>query len=149
MPIRPPKYEDAVQSLAPLLHNLPPRLVAIDGRDNDGKTTLGRFLAWYFNVTLLESDLYLLGDNSLRRRTEELKRIVDTRIDGKRPIIVEGVGVLQILEDIGRQPDFHLYIRNTRTHGGGGPVTAMLAAYEKKFVPWERANLVLEIQHDG
>lgn len=148
MSIKLPEYEIAVKSLTPILFNLPPLLVAIDGRDNDGKTTLGRYLAWHFNVTLLESDLYLLGDNSLRRRTEEIKRIVDARINRERPIIVEGVGVLQILEDIGRKSDFHLYIRNINTHWSGGSVKAMLADYEKKFALWERANLVVETQYD-
>jgi hypothetical protein len=149
MPIRAPEYENAVRTLQPVLLNLPPKIVAIDGRDGDGKTTLGRFLAWYFNVTLVETDLYLLGDNSLNRRTEEIGRIVETRLRRQLPVIVEGVGVLQLLEDIGYAPDFQIYVRNRRTHWRGGPVTAMLASYERKFAPWEKTNLLVEVEHDG
>lgn len=149
MPIRAPEYENAARSLEPLLVGLPPRVVAIDGRDGDGKTTLGRYLSWYFNVTLVETDLYLLGDNSLTRREDEIGRIVATRLGRKLPVIVEGVGVLQLLENIGCQAHFHVYVRNRRTHWVGGPVAAMLASYERKFVPWERASLLVEVEHDG
>jgi hypothetical protein len=149
MPVRESEYENAARALQPLLSNLPPKIVAIDGRDGDGKTTLGRFLAWYFNVTLVETDLYLLGDNSLNRRNEEIARIVETRLRRQRPVIVEGVGVLQLLEDIGRSPDFHIYVRNLRTHWQGGPVTAMLGSYESKFAPSETTNLLVEVEHDG
>ena len=149
MPIHSPEFESAARSLAPLLVGLPPRVVAIDGRDGEGKTSLGRFLAWHFNVTLVETDLYLVGDNSLNRRIEEIRRVVETRLERKRPVIVEGVGVLQILEDIGLKADFHIYLRNRRTHWVGGPVAAMLASYEEKFEPCKRADLLLEVEHDG
>jgi uridine kinase len=149
MPIHPPEFDDVAKELATLMFNLPPLIVAIDGRDGDGKTTLGRFLSWYFNVTLLETDLYLLGDNSLRRRDDEIARIVTARLERKLPIIIEGVGVLQTLEDIHRNPDFLIYIRNRNTHWVGGEVAAMLKSYEKKFVPWERANTLIELEHAG
>ena len=119
MPVRPVEFDDVARSLAPSLEGLPPSIIAIDGRDGDGKTTLGRFLAWYFNITLLETDLYLLGDNSLRRNTEEIRRVIDARLGRRRPIVVEGVGVLQLLEDVGCPPAFHIYIRNRRTHWVG------------------------------
>ena len=107
MPIRPPQFDDLAQWLTPQLKDLPPIIIAIDGRDGDGKTTLGRFLAWYFNVTLIETDLYLLGDNSLNRRTDEVARVVNARMSHQRPLIVEGVGVLQLLKDVGRQANIH------------------------------------------
>jgi hypothetical protein len=47
------EYAPVVDALAPVLHNLPPRIIAIDGRPGCGKTTLGRFLAWWFNVSLM------------------------------------------------------------------------------------------------
>jgi hypothetical protein len=149
MPIRPAEFDEVARSLAPKLEGLPPSIVAIDGRDGDGKTTLGRFLAWHFNVALLETDFYLLGDSSLRRNTEEIRRVVDARLWRRLPLIVEGVGVLQLLEDIGRRPDFHIYIRNRRTHWVGSQVAAMLKAYEAKYVPWQIADKLVEVEHDG
>lgn len=149
MPIRPPQFDDLAQWLTPQLKDLPPIIIAIDGRDGDGKTTLGRFLAWYFNVTLIETDLYLLGDNSLNRRTDEVARVVNARMSHQRPLIVEGVGVLQLLKDVGRKADIHIYIRKKRTHWLGGKVAAMLKQYENDFCPWEHAHRVIELNHDG
>jgi cytidylate kinase len=49
-----------VEALTPIMRGLPGVIVTIDGRDGVGKTTLGRYLAWYFNVTLIETDLFLI-----------------------------------------------------------------------------------------
>jgi len=149
MPIRPAEFNEVALSLAPRLVGFPRCIIAIDGRDGDGKTTLGRFLAWYFNVTLLETDLYLIGDNSLRRHTEEIRHVIDARLERRLPMIVEGVGVLQLLEDVGRKPDFHIYIRNRRTHWVGSQVAAMLKTYEDKYEPWKVADKLVEVEHDG
>jgi len=40
------KYKLVTNELDVVLDNLPGKLVAIDGRDGSGKTTLGRFLAF-------------------------------------------------------------------------------------------------------
>ena len=55
-----PQYSDVIRALTPVLHDLPGRLIAIDGRSGVGKTTLGRYLAWRFNISLVESDLFLI-----------------------------------------------------------------------------------------
>jgi tRNA A37 threonylcarbamoyladenosine biosynthesis protein TsaE len=73
-----PQYADIVRRLKPVLAGLPPKLIAIDGPMGSGKTTLGRHLAWRFNVTLIEADPgskpiaprdpYFKGRNAFRDR---------------------------------------------------------------------------------
>src|SRR4051812_8493386 len=55
-----PQYKDVIAALTPVLNDLPGKLIAIDGRSGVGKTTLGRYLAWQFNISLVESDLFLI-----------------------------------------------------------------------------------------
>ena len=55
-----PAYLKIVEALTPIMQGLPGMIVTIDGRDGVGKTTLGRYLAWHFNVTLIETDLFLI-----------------------------------------------------------------------------------------
>lgn len=130
------------------MHNLPGRLVALDGRMGSGKTTLGRFLAWYFNVTLVETDFYLLGDGTLSRRTDEIARIVSARLDkdSPRPVIVEGIGVLQLLAELERSADSHVYVRNIRIDEAPD---LLVAAYERQFNPRECADITVLVAHDG
>ena len=54
-----PEYVDAVSALKPVLANFQANIIAIGGHPSSGKTSLGRYLAWQFNVSLIETDLFL------------------------------------------------------------------------------------------
>ncbi len=145
-----PQYAEVVRLLAPVLCNLPPKIVAIDGWPGVGKTTLGRFLAWRFNVTLLETDLFMIPrQGKLVYHTEEITRIIDTRLrdrtDNGRPIIVEGVAVLRLLAGLQHEPDFMVYVTNTLVVDAGN-LKREVTAYDKQFRPRERANLSITIE---
>ena len=43
-----------------VMTHLQGKLIAIDGLLGVGKTTLGRYLAWRFNISLVGSDLFLI-----------------------------------------------------------------------------------------
>jgi hypothetical protein len=55
-----PAYLQVINALTPVMRRPRGIIVTIDGRDGVGKTTLGRYLAWHFNVTLIETDLFLI-----------------------------------------------------------------------------------------
>lgn len=145
-----PQYADVVRALAPVLHNLPPKIVAIDGWPGVGKTTLGRFLAWRFNVALLETDLFMVPrQGKLVYHTDEITRIIDRRLrdrtDRGRPIIVDGVAVLRLLAELQREPDFVVYVANTLVEDAGN-LKREVTAYDKQFRPKERADLVITVE---
>ncbi len=146
MPIRPPEYDRAVEALTPTLDGLPGKLIAIDGRDGSGKTTLGRFLAWYFNVSLIETDLFLIEGNGLSYRLEEIDRIIAARISRRRPVIVDGIAILRLLSQINREPDFLIYLSN-KEYEGSYTLSQDLLRYEDLYKPKDKANLILEISH--
>ena len=121
--------------------------MTIDGRDGVGKTTLGRYLAWHFNVTLIETDLFLIpAEDYLLHLDDQINRIIERRVTTPRPVIVEGVAMLQLLKRINRVPDFSIYVMNP-AQSSGANMDRRLSEYEAAFTPWARANVVVEIKH--
>ena len=122
-----------------------PKLVAIDGWPGVGKTTLGRFLSWRFNVSLLETDLFLIPQQgTLVYLNSQIVRIIDARLRSgmPRPIIVEGTAVLRLLAQIRRTPDFVIHISNTLVTDRGS-LAAEISEYESKFTPQDRADITI------
>jgi uridine kinase len=146
MPIRPPEFDSTAQQLAPHLANLPGKLIAIDGRDGSGKTTLARFLAWYFNVALVETDLFLQEGAGLIYQTDQIERLVSQRLAKPRPVIVEGITVLSILQSIGRTPDLLVYVTNSKNSGSDSFAKVFLG-YEATFSPQSVADVSVQLAH--
>src|SRR5260370_12286837 len=95
------------------MRGLPGVIVTIDGRDGVGKTTLGRYLAWHFNVTLIETDLFLIPtQDHLIHLDDQINRIIERRITSPLPVIVEGISMLQLMNRINRAPAFSVYVTN-------------------------------------
>jgi len=124
----------------------PPKIIAIDGNPGSGKTTLGRFLAWHFNVTLLETDLFLIPQQEkLNYLTEQIQRIIEARLRKPRPIIVEGCAILRLLENCGRVPDFLIFLKQEDSPADS-PLEKEIWAYVHAYTPVDRADLVLELK---
>jgi adenylate kinase family enzyme len=142
------EYAPVVAALAPVLHNLPRRIVAIDGRPGSGKTTLGRFLAWWFNVSLIETDLFLFeGEGRYRYRTDEIKRIIAARQRRERPVIIEGVTALRQLASMNLAAEFLIYVENASAPALRREYKEQFKDYEAEFQPRQRADFTLTLDH--
>ena len=147
MPTVLPGYLKVVEALNPLMQARPGVIVTIDGRDGVGKTTLGRYLAWHFNVTLIETDLFLIpAQDYVIHLDDQINRIIERRISTSLSVIVEGVSILQLMKRIHRIPDFSIYVVNPR-HPSSRIVEQRLSAYEAAFAPAAKANIVVTIEH--
>ena len=121
-------------------------IVTIDGRFGVGKTTLGRYLAWHFNVSLIETDLFLIpAREHLIHLDDQINRIIERRITTPRPVIVEGISMLQIMQRINRIPDFSLYVADPLR--SKRKMDKRLASYEAAFSPSTTATMVVRIEH--
>lgn len=140
-----PAYPQVVEALNPVMRRPRGVIVTIDGRDGVGKTTLGRYLAWHFNVTLIETDLFLIpARDYLIHLDDQVNRIVERRISSRRPVIVEGISMLALMKRINRVPGFSIYVTNPR-HPGSKLLRESLAAYEADFSPATKANIVVTV----
>jgi uridine kinase len=146
MPTVLPDYPKVVEALNPVMQGLPGVIVTIDGRDGVGKTTLGRYLAWHFNVTLIETDLFLIpAQDYVIHLDDQINRIVERRIATPLPVIVEGVAMLQLMKRIHRVPDFSIYVTNPR-QSSSKVLERRLSAYEAAFAPAAKASFVVTIE---
>jgi len=136
-----------MEALNPLMQARPGVIVTIDGRDGAGKTTLGRYLAWHFNVTLIETDLFLIpAQDYVIHLDDQINRIIERRISTSLSVIVEGVSILQLMKRIHRIPDFSIYVMNPR-HPSSRVVKQRLSAYEAAFAPSAKANIVVTVEY--
>ena len=147
MPTILPCYLQVVDALTPIMRGLSGVIVTIDGRDGVGKTTLGRCLAWHFNVTLIETDLFLIPtQDHLIHLDDQINRIIERRITSPLPVIVEGVSMLQLMKRINRVPAFSVYVTNPQ-QSSSKILERRLSAYEAAFSPSAKANIVVKVEH--
>lgn len=146
MPIAAYSYNLVTAVLTPVLDGLPPVIVTVDGPPGSGKTTLGRYLAWHFNISLVESDLFLKSGQGFKYRLTELKHVIATRIARERPLILDGVAVGWLLRDLGFQAAFTIYVSHAGPTIDSSP-HPHAQSYEDSFQPREAANLVIELCH--
>lgn len=142
-----PAYARVVEALTPLVRERPGIMVTIDGRDGVGKTTLGRYLAWHFNVTLIETDLFIIpAQDHFIHLDDQINRIIERRIATQLPVIVEGISMLQLMKRLHRTPDFAIYVTN-RWVLGSKLLQERLSAYEATFAPYATADIIAEIEY--
>src|SRR5262245_5964906 len=119
-----------------------PLLIAIDGADGVGKSSLASWLAWQLGAPAIYLDLYIIkGSNPLRWRSDELQRIINTRlVEHAGPLVAEGVLILDALGAIGRKPDFFVCVDGEGGHG----LSTLIAEYRMRHEPKQQAQFRLD-----
>jgi cytidylate kinase len=144
MPKPLPEYNQVVQALIPELYNLPPKIVAIDGLNGTGKTTLGRYLSHRFNCSLIETDLFMTKA-AVEYRCDEMKALINSRLSRQKPVFIEGVAVLRTLINMNFVPHFHIYWENVDPVDLGvdreDDLNQALQKYIMEFDPVNNADL--------
>jgi hypothetical protein len=120
-----------------------PLIIAVDGADCTGKSSLASWLAWQLGIPTVHLDLFLGPPGSIQWMVEDLKRAVDRR--GERPLIVEGVLVLDALEQIGREADLVVFVKGENTTSWAG----RLIEYQKRRRLPDSADFSLNGYSDG
>jgi uridine kinase len=150
------EFQTASDRLKPILSNSAPKIVVIDGRHGVGKTTLGRFLSWRFDVTLIETDTYLRWDlKHLRYTVEVMKAQALTQLDSNKHVIIEGVLALELIADMALAADFHIHVvcdkapaaikNSDHLPEGEIELDNFSDLYEEQYRPKEKADLLVKL----
>jgi hypothetical protein len=123
-----------------------PLLIGIDGIDGSGKSSAASWLSWQLGMHAVHSDLYLIRDSEpLAWRYDYLSEVLDPQTALQRPVIVEGVLLLRVLQKIDRAPDFLVFVeKDQHKRCGQGRLCDELDAYLQTERPQEQANFVLK-----
>lgn len=140
-------YERITEQLDAYLFDLPRKVVAIDGPDGAGKTTLGRFLACRYNISLIETDLFIRNEGKTFAYDEEsMSRVIHKRLELERPVIIEGIKLLETLECLKIPYDFLIYLENAN-YRGSKMLAETLRFYGKRYKPKQQADIPLQLNH--
>ena len=116
--------------------------IAIDGFDGSGKSTLGRYLSWQTEISIIEIDMLLNSKKEgLTYRLDDVKRLIETRHSLNRPVIIEGVFLLRFLEEINLEPDYLIYIEK-QDHEGSITWGKDFAEYQTKYRARDGASFI-------
>ena len=121
-----------------------PLLIAIDGRPAAGKSTIATWLSRRIKVPVIRTDEFIVrGREPLEWRKSDLARAMRIHFNHERPVIVEGVCVLGMLDNIDVDPDFLVWIE--RQDAERDPLELM-DDYVSEFEPVSMADYVLKWQ---
>jgi hypothetical protein len=92
-------------------HERRPILIGVDGFDGSGKSSLAAWLSWQLEMPAIHLDLYITRySNPVAFRSDHLATAINARIQHGRPVIVEGILLLDALASVQRQPGFLVYV---------------------------------------
>jgi hypothetical protein len=102
---------------------------------------LAAWLSWQLEMPALHLDVYFVPDtNPLAIRMDDLARAVDARLVAGKPVIVEGILLLRVLNEIRRSPDFLVFVDRPKHQGN---LEHHTQPYFEKFQPKVQAHHVL------
>jgi len=155
--IAPPEYEKLLIEIQSALGpDRKPLLIGVDGREGAGKTSVSSWLAWQLGMPVIHLDLFIKQNGvpaPVVRRTADLDRCIKAR--GERPLIVEGVLLLDALGEVERSPDFLIFVEEQAAISTRNRIDADLIdtrefslpnqvkAYHSRRSPADRANFKL------
>ncbi len=143
-----PKYRELRDAVWNALPSWSRFIVAVDGRHGVGKTTVARYLAWQLAMPAIELDTFLKRPcQGYDLRENELRWVLNSRLEANCPVIVEGIFVLQALDRLGLTPNFLVIVKHTGNPGDHW-LAAQFAEYESKYRPAEHCDFNLTWQAD-
>ena len=145
----PASYFEARSWIEPTLRERGPILIGVDGLDGAGKTSFATWLAWQFGMKVVHLDLYFIkGQRPIEWRTGDLERTIDARLgNGGRPLVVEGILLLQALNRI-RKTASKLFFVELEGNDGSHSLADEISNYMEQYRPQKSAYMLKWIHNN-
>jgi Shikimate kinase len=96
-------------------------ILALDGRDGAGKTTLGHYLALHSGRQFLDTDFYLKRSKlAAPTHTKDLARVLNRQKGRNRPIVLAGVFIAETLKKMSISIDLLVRVIRVEQSGNDG-----------------------------
>jgi pantothenate kinase-related protein Tda10 len=119
-------------------------IIGIDGRDGQGKSSLANWLAWQLGMSAISLDHFLIQDSDpLSWRVADLSHAIQTCLQLERPVIVEGVFLQDVLEQVQKKVDYLVLVKNT-DRDAWGTLQEQLDTYLSKWQAEENADFTVK-----
>jgi hypothetical protein len=118
-------------------------LIAVDGYQGAGKTTVARFLALNLSCDCVHLDEFLMPGEGFCNSLNYPKLGVAT---SRRPLLIEGVCLSAVMTKLGLSPDLTVYVYSPEPKcdrpRGKGRLAHEVRAYHQVYDPQSRADIV-------
>lgn len=84
-------------------------VVGIDGYPSSGKTPLAAWLSWQLECPVINLDEFRTGRPGYELRDGEVLRLITQQLECDRPVIVEGLFLLESMQKIGVTLNCHIW----------------------------------------
>jgi hypothetical protein len=132
--------------LGPMGPRRVPMLIGIDGRDASGKSSCGAWLSWQLNIPCIHLDPYTKGKFE-GWHIDHLRYAIESRLETKWPIIVEGCLLLRAFAQIDRKPDFLVFVENS-LYAGTAILHEAIENYLVESKPQKIADFFMRVQFE-
>ena len=137
-----PKHRGIIKFLEETILPWRKLTIGIDDVDGVGKSPLARFLSWQFSIPSAETDMFLKeGDTFPSLRYNELKNLLEFRHSRNWPIIIEGLYLLEVLDNLNINLDVLIYVTN-KDFDGGDRFKKGLEEYRSKYDPIGKSDYI-------
>ncbi len=135
---------DEPAELAEWLQGMADHLVAFDGYQGAGKSSVVQAMAKFLDIPACHLDDFVKPKQGSYFNSIDLQGL-RLALD-RRPVLVEGVCVLKVLQSLNVTPDWLVYVSSPRpepgTPLGDGPLAAEVSAYHRAFDPEAAADIL-------
>ena len=136
------QHSDLIKALKGIIYPWRKYTIAVDGFPGTGKSNLARYLALELDMPSIDSDMFRIRSNEQPSyRYAELGNVIQSRHELDRPVILEGVFLLDTLSKLNLGVDYLIYVKNIEAEAGL-KLKESLPEYTAKFNPEEQAQYI-------
>jgi uridine kinase len=138
------KHRDLLQYIKDIIYPWRKLTIGIDGADGVGKSPISRLISWQLGMPTLETDMFLEQEKPKPIfRYDYLSNLIHWRHTLNRPVVVEGIFLLEKMKKIDVKLDVLIYVIDSDFDGSFN-LKERLEQYRGHYDPVGKADYIFE-----